>query len=107
MTKTKTEKEIKDKEDLEKLISDYKGGKYKATVLAMKWANHLKFSEEFRLLPMADIIEKALRDVFSGEVSEQEIINAEKRDEEIKLERITEKKSEKKEKKSKKSKDEE
>ncbi len=104
---TKAKEEIKNNEDLEKLISDYKGGKYRATVLAMKWANHLKFSEEFRLLPMAEIIEKALREVLSGDVSEEEIIKASKRDEEIKLERMTEKKSEKKEKKTKKTKDEE
>ncbi|GAB4030320.1 MAG: hypothetical protein Fur0012_06070 [Elusimicrobiota bacterium] len=104
---TKTKEENKENVNLEKLISDYKGGKYRATVLAMQWANHLKFSEEFRLLPMADIIEKALRDVLSGEVSEKEILEAVKRDEEIKAERLVEKKAEKKEKKVKKTKDEE
>lgn len=104
---TKTKEENKENVNLEKLISDYKGGKYRATVLAMQWANHLKFSEEFRLLPMADIIEKALREVLSGEVSEKEILEAVKRDEEIKAERLVEKKAEKKEKKVKKTKDEE
>ncbi|MEW5951227.1 MAG: hypothetical protein GX447_01885 [Elusimicrobia bacterium] len=104
---TKNKEEIKDNLNLEKLISDYKGGKYKATVLAMQWANHLKFSEEFRTWPMADIIEKALKEVLSGEVTREEIIKAVKRDEEIKTERAVEKKTEKKEKKTKKSKDEE
>ncbi len=104
---TKTSEENTEEMNLEKLISDYKGGKYKAVVLAMNWANHLKFSEEFRLMPMAEIIEKALRDVLGGKVKEEEIIQAVKKDEEIKVERLAEKKNEKKEKKGKKSKDEE
>ena len=61
-------------ENIEKLICDYGGSKFKSTVLIMKWARHLKGIEEHRSLPMAEIIELSIRQIMSGKVSEKEVL---------------------------------
>ncbi len=61
-------------EELEKLICDFPGSKYKATVLVMHWARHLKRLEENQNLTMTDIIEKAMKDIICGKVKPEEVL---------------------------------
>lgn len=70
----------KDNESIEKLICDYDGSKYEVTMLAMKWARHIKKLEEYKSLPMADIIEVAIRDILSGKISSDEVFKAVSKD---------------------------
>ena len=76
-TQTKTET-LQD--DLEKLISDYGPSKYNDIVRAMQWARHLRRQEEFRNVPMAELIDRSLLDVVSGKVTVEEIEEAIKKD---------------------------
>ncbi|MGC8867754.1 MAG: hypothetical protein ACP5IO_00445 [Elusimicrobiales bacterium] len=71
-------------------------GKYKKLVIVMKWAYHLKNTEEWKDKPTSQIIEKALIDVFSGRVDQKKVDAAIEKDEAIKLERMEEKKRAKK-----------
>ncbi|MCK5357431.1 MAG: hypothetical protein KAI33_04700 [Elusimicrobiales bacterium] len=73
----------KGNESIEELICDYQGSKYEVTMLAMKWARHIKKLEDYREQPMADIIEVAIRDVLSGKVSPEEVKKAVIKDAEI------------------------
>jgi len=66
--------------DLEKLISDYGPSKYNDIVRAMQWARHLRRQEEFRSLPMAELIDRSLLDVVSGRVKVAEIEEAIQKD---------------------------
>lgn len=75
-THVKVEKEA----DLEKLISDYGPSKYLDIVRAMQWARHLRRQEEFRNVPMAELIDRALFDVVSGKVKVPEIEESVKAD---------------------------
>ena len=68
-THVKVEKEA----DLEKLISDYGPSKYLDIVRAMQWARHLRRQEEYRNVPMAELIDRALFDVVSGKIKIAEI----------------------------------
>lgn len=70
--------EIKKRESelLDKLISDYGPSKYQDIVWAMEWARHLRGKEEYRRLPMAEMIEKAMLEVISGQVNSEQILNA-------------------------------
>ncbi len=70
--------------------------KYKKLVIAMKWAYHLKNTEEWKNKPSSEIIEKALIDVFSGNVDQRKVDEAVEKDEAVKLEKIEEKKKAKK-----------
>jgi hypothetical protein len=65
---------------IEELICDYNGSKYEVTMLAMKWARHIKKLEEYRDQPMADIIEVAIRDVLSAKVTPEEVMKAVSKD---------------------------
>lgn len=65
-----------DNVSIEELICDYNGSKYEVTMLAMKWARHIKKLEEYKDQPMADIIEVAIRDILSGKVSSNEVFKA-------------------------------
>ncbi len=76
-THTKTENQ---QDDLEKLISDYGPSKYNDIVRAMQWARHLRRQEEFRNVPMAELIDRALFDIVSGKVKVEEIEEAIKKD---------------------------
>lgn len=60
-------------EDLEKLISNHNLSKYEVTVMASQWARHLKKQEAYRNLPMAEVIEIALKDVLTGRVTSEKI----------------------------------
>jgi hypothetical protein len=60
-------------EVLDRLISDYGPTKYNDIVRAMQWARHLRRQEEFRNIPMAELIERSLLDVVSGKVTESEV----------------------------------
>lgn len=61
---------------LDKLICDYGPTKYLDIVWAMEWARHLRGKEEYRQLPMAEMIEKALLEVISGQVTSEQIMAA-------------------------------
>ncbi len=76
-TQTKTEKK---QDDLEKLISDYGPSKYQDIVRAMQWARHLRRQDEFRNIPMAELIDRSLLDVVSGKITVEEIEEAIKKD---------------------------
>jgi uncharacterized protein Smg (DUF494 family) len=78
-THAKTEKQ----DDLEKLISDYGPSKYQDIVRAMQWARHLRRQDEFRNIPMAELIDRSLLDVVSGKIKVAEIEEAVKADHEI------------------------
>lgn len=82
-------------ENTDKLILDMKENKYRNLVLAMKWTYHLKNTEEYKDKLPAEIIEKALNDVLSGNVTEKQIMKALEKDEEIRLEKLVERKKEK------------
>lgn len=69
--------------------------KYKKLVIAMKWAYHLKNTEEYKDKPSADIIEKALIDIFSGKITKETVDMACKKDEEVRLEKAAERKKSK------------
>lgn len=62
-----------DAEILDRLISDYGPSKYQDIVRAMQWARHLRRQEEFRLMPMAELIERSLLDVVDKKVTIAEI----------------------------------
>jgi len=78
-TQTKTENGA----DLEKLISDYGPSKYNDIVRAMQWARHLRRQEEFRNVPMAELIDRSLLDVVSGKIQVAEIEAAVLSDQEL------------------------
>lgn len=81
-------------EVLDRLISDYGPSKYNDIVRAMQWARHLRRQEEFRNIPMAELIERSLLDVVSQKVSEADVEKAVKEDQAIE-EKLSEKRSDK------------
>ncbi|MBI4801571.1 MAG: hypothetical protein HY796_03505 [Elusimicrobia bacterium] len=94
--------EIKnDGDTLDKLICDYGPTKYRDVVWAMEWARHLRWDEMSRRLPMAELIEKAMLEVISGEVTPTTILAAAQKDTAV-TEKIAEKKEEGKKEKPKK-----
>lgn len=98
MTKSKTkEKNVNENTEvnLDELIMNAGTEKYTSLVLAMKWVYHLKNTEEYKDKTTAEIIEKALKDVLTGSVKPDEIAKAMEKDEEIRLEKIAERKREK------------
>lgn len=78
---------------LDRLISDYGPSKYQDIVRAMQWARHLRRQEEFRQVPMAELIERSLLDVVGGKVKVTEIEAAVKTDQDIE-EKLAAKRSE-------------
>lgn len=83
MTAKEKEKNIENM-SLDEIITNYGPKKYHDLVIAMKWAYHLKSTEEYKDRPASEIIEKALKDVFTNKVSEKEVLKAEEKDEEVK-----------------------
>jgi hypothetical protein len=81
-------------EVLDRLISDYGPTKYNDIVRAMQWARHLRRQEEFRNIPMAELIERSLLDVVSKKVSEAEVEKSVKDDQAIE-EKLMEKRADK------------
>ena len=79
-TQTKTKE---NEADLEQLISDYGPSKYNDIVRAMQWASHLRRQEEYRNVPMAELIDRSLLDVVSGKIKVDEIEEAVKKDMEL------------------------
>ena len=73
---TTAEIKMRESELLDKLISDYGPTKYQDIVWAMEWARHLRGQEEYRQLPMAEMIEKAMLEVISGQVTSEQILKA-------------------------------
>lgn len=69
--------------------------KYRKLVIAMRWAYHLKTTEEWKDKPSTEIIEKAMIDVFSGKVDQKKVDEALEKDEEKRLEKMAERKKEK------------
>ncbi len=78
-----TQVKVDTEADLEKLISDYGPSKYLDIVRAMQWARHLRRQDDFRNIPMAELIDRSLFDVVSGKVKVPEIETAVKADQEI------------------------
>ena len=72
-----------DADTLEKLICNYGPSKYNDIVWAMQWAGHLRRQEEFRHIPMAELIEKSMLDAISGKTTREEIEAACRKDQEI------------------------
>ena len=68
---------------LDRLISDYGPSKYQDIVRAMQWARHLRRQEEFRQIPMAELIERSLLDVVDKKVTVAEIEKYVKEDQAI------------------------
>ncbi|MFA6433567.1 MAG: hypothetical protein WCW52_02615 [Elusimicrobiales bacterium] len=73
---TTLEMKMHESELLDKLISDYGPTKYQDIVWAMEWARHLRGQEAYRQLPMAEMIEKAMLEVISGQVTSEQILKA-------------------------------
>ena len=73
---TTAEIKAQESELLDKLISDYGPTKYQDIVWAMEWARHLRGQEQYRQLPMAEMIEKAMLEVISGQVTSEQILKA-------------------------------
>ncbi len=73
---TTAEIKMRESELLDKLISDYGPTKYQDIVWAMEWARHLRGQEQYRQLPMAEMIEKAMLEVISGQVTSEQILKA-------------------------------
>jgi hypothetical protein len=71
---TTAEMKMRESELLDKLICDYGPTKYLDIVWAMEWARCLRGREEYRQLPMADMIEKAMLEVISGQVTSEQIL---------------------------------
>lgn len=69
-----TEMKMRESELLDKLICDYGPTKYTDIVWAMEWARCLRSREEYRQLPMAEMIEKAMLEVISGQVTSEQIL---------------------------------
>ncbi|HOW89382.1 MAG TPA: hypothetical protein PL037_03795 [Elusimicrobiales bacterium] len=69
-----TETKMRESELLDKLICDYGPSKYLDIVWAMEWARCLRGREEFRQLTMAEMIEKAMLDVVSGQAGSETIL---------------------------------
>jgi hypothetical protein len=69
-----TEMKMRESELLDKLICDYGPTKYVDIVWAMEWARCLRSREEYRQLPMAEMIEKAMLEVISGQVTSEQIL---------------------------------
>ncbi len=69
-----TEMKMRESELLDKLICDYGPSKYIDIVWAMEWARCLRSREEYRQLPMAEMIEKAMLEVISGQITSEQIL---------------------------------
>lgn len=95
---SKPEQEKNDLKTLDEILIDFSKEKdtapmrYKNLVIAMKWAYHLKNTEEYKNKPTSEIIEKALADVFAGKVTKKMVDEAVEKDEAVKLEKMAEKK---------------
>lgn len=61
---------------LEQRVLDKKEGKYRVVELAAFWAKSLRGREEHRHLTQNELLELALEQVLSGEVSEKEVEKA-------------------------------
>lgn len=70
--KEKEEKTLKDK-TLEELILDKPSGKYEVVELIAFWAKQLRQKEEHRHLTQMEVLERAMHEILSGEVSEKEV----------------------------------
>lgn len=58
---------------LEQLVLDRKEGKYRIVELAAFWTKQLRLKEEHRHLTQTEVLELALYQVLSGEVTEKEV----------------------------------
>ncbi len=62
--------------NLQELVLDYKGARYKVVHLAAAWARVLRRQEENRHLTPNEILQRGLRDVLSGEVDWEKLKSA-------------------------------
>ncbi|TBR23448.1 hypothetical protein EPO15_06005 [bacterium] len=58
---------------LDQMVLDKKEGKYRVVELVSFWAKSLRAKEEHRHLTQNEVLELALTQVLSGEVSEKEV----------------------------------
>jgi hypothetical protein len=70
------ETKMRESELLDKLICDYGPTKYLDIVWAMEWARNLRTREDCRQLPMAEMIEKAMLEIVSGQVTSEQVLAA-------------------------------
>ncbi|MEF3280080.1 MAG: hypothetical protein K6357_03845 [Elusimicrobiota bacterium] len=94
-SKKSVKEENKQEINLDEIIINSTDERYNNLVLAMKWAYHLKNTEEYKNKLSSEIIDKALKDVMTKEVSAEEIEKAVEKDEALRLEKIAEKRREK------------
>ena len=71
--------ENKNNNNFDERITNYTDDKYNAVVLASIWATKvLKRREEFKHKPDTELIQKALNDILSGEVTEADVLKQSK-----------------------------
>ena len=68
MTKKEAAKDKQEEKSVEELILNCEKNKYSAIPLAALWANELRRRDENRHLTQNELLDLALRDVFSGTV---------------------------------------
>ncbi|OGS23553.1 MAG: hypothetical protein A2297_03485 [Elusimicrobia bacterium RIFOXYB2_FULL_48_7] len=66
-------KEVPKEQLLEELMLNTKLERYKIIPLIARWAYEIKNKEEYKTLPFHDMLDIAMRDVYSGKVSLDEI----------------------------------
>jgi len=65
---------LKNDQELAKELVDFNGDRYKIVVLASKWAKELKKTDKYKNQPASVVIKKALNDILSGDVTEEDVL---------------------------------
>lgn len=76
MSKAEKAKQDLSSEPLEKLLLDRSQKKYNLVPIVSAWAKHLKQGEECKLLPLAQLLDRALRDILTGQAADKELKEA-------------------------------
>lgn len=72
---------INEEKPTEELFFESGKGKYEVTKLAIEWIKVKKNEDDYRKLSQADLLDKAIRDVLSGEASYEKIEEIKKKKE--------------------------
>lgn len=73
-TAKKKEADVAPEKSLEQMILEKTKGKYEVVAMASMWALVLRKQEEYRHLAQPELLDVALRDLLSGQVSEDEVM---------------------------------
>lgn len=65
---------VKNDQELAGKLVDFDGDRYDVVVLASKWARELKKKDEYKNEPASVVIKKALDDILSKRVSQEEVL---------------------------------